>query len=77
MSFFDPADAVSVEADQVMQEAMAYFENKIRIQEWHERDVGWLRVDLSATPEFSLSENLLPEQLIIGPYRHIALGYEK
>ena len=77
MSFFDPADAVSVETDQIMQEAMAYFENKVSMQEWHERDVGWLRIDLSATPEMSFSKNVLPEQIIIGPWTHRALDFEK
>ena len=61
LSFFDPSNAASVETDQIMQGAMAYFENKVRIGDWHGRSVGWLRIDLSTAPELALNEEAQPE----------------
>ena len=61
ISYFDPNDTSSVEVDKIVEEGMKYFENKIRIRDWHERSVGWYRVDLSVTPELALDEDKMPD----------------
>lgn len=61
MSFYNASDAESVELDALVEGAMKYFENKVRIGDWSKRSVAWFRVDLEATPELALADPKKPD----------------
>ena len=46
VSFYKSSDPDSVAIDGFMEGAKAIFDKKIGDGEWHERNLGWFRVDL-------------------------------
>ena len=77
VSFFKPSDTESVEIHEIVEGAKKYLENKVRIGDWSNRSIGWLRVDLDVTPELALADPAFTDQAIIAPIKHRMVHFRK
>ena len=46
-----------MEIDVLVEGAMKYLENKIRIGDWSARSLLWARIDLELTPDLAFNED--------------------
>lgn len=76
VSFFSPMHKASLNTHKVILGAEVYFNQMISKGEWHERNIGWLMVDLDATPELAFESDPKPTQAVIGPYKHRMLDFD-
>ena len=79
-SLYKPSDPSSMEIDDLVTKAEAYFNEKIASSEWSPRTVGWLRIDLEAHPEAAGKVNhgnLTPDQVILGRGQNLQLSYQR
>lgn len=77
VSFYKPSDAASVVVHEMVEDAMKYFDEKVGSGDWSQRSVGWLRVDLDATPELAFEDSALTNQAVIGPMKDRMLHTRK
>lgn len=77
VSFFKSSDPDSVAIDGFVDGAKAIVDKKIADGEWHERNLGWFRVDLDKHPDMSVDGSGRADQMITGKGNRRMLGYEK
>ena len=57
VSFYKPSVKDSQELQDLIDDAKFYMENKMRINDWAKRDVGWYRIDMEKNPELVFYED--------------------
>ena len=78
VSFYSPSNEASMEIQEMIEGGIKYFNNKIRIGDWGQRQVGWFKVDIDATPELAYNpDKIVPDQAVIGPGVHRLIHFAK